>query len=147
MLSDMKWENVPMRPQQIKIRSKYVEKKIDSKSAYMASVFFLCRWLCGILLDGCMYIWVWACVVGAFFYSDHVTYRREKRLRRKMLDQVHIALSLRPGSSHSEAGLMSCLPEKPGAGAGPLQRPWKTHPIVTFWPMRPLSSLGSQIAA
>lgn len=43
MLSDMKWGNVPMRPQQIKIRSKYVEKKIDSKSAYMASVFFLCR--------------------------------------------------------------------------------------------------------
>lgn len=67
MLSDMKWENVPMRPQQIKIRSKYVEKKIDSKCAYMASVSFLCRWLCGILLDGCMYIWVWACVGGGIF--------------------------------------------------------------------------------
>lgn len=74
------------------------------------------------LMAVCIYGYgrVW---VGAFFYSDHVTYRREKRLRRKMLDQVHIALSLRPGSSHSEAGLMSCLPEKPGAGAGPLQRP------------------------
>lgn len=61
MLSDMKWENVPMRPQQIKIKSKYVEKKIDSKYTYMESVFFLCRRLYGILLDGCVYIWVWAC--------------------------------------------------------------------------------------
>lgn len=96
----------------------------------------------GVCIYGYGRVWV-----GAFFSSDHVTYRREKCLRRKILDQVYIALSLRPSSSHSEAGLMSCLPEKPGAGAGPLQRPWEMYPIVTFWPVRLLSSLGSQIAA
>lgn len=87
MLSDMKWENVPMRPQQIKIKSKYVEKKIDSKYAYMASVFFFSVEDCvgSYLMAVCIYGYgrAW---VGAFFYSDHVTYRREKRLRRKMLD-------------------------------------------------------------
>lgn len=69
MLSDMKWENVPTRPQLIKIKSKYVEKKIDSKYAYIKQkvCVFLCRRLSGILLDGCMYIWVWVWVGGGIF--------------------------------------------------------------------------------
>ena len=61
----------------------------------------------GVCIYGYGRVWV-----GAFFSSDHVTYRREKRLRRKMLDQVYIALNLRPSSSHSEAGLDVLAPRE-----------------------------------
>lgn len=76
MLSDKKWESTPMNPQLIKIKSKCVEKRIDSKYTpawrERCRGVFLCT-LSGILLDGHMYMGMGVGGMEQCSTSHHIT--------------------------------------------------------------------------